>query len=330
MLKFFKQSYIAQFVVIVLLVVALWIPVFVSQASEVTVGSPITPLYNLVASIFGSSSLALTIFTFVVFGASILFFNSMLSVNQLVTRNSSIGAFIFMLCMCCVTIQDEFYPFLLAVPLIMMTMQTVYLIYQIEKPEIYLMNAGFFVALASMFYFPAIILIIWVLLAIMIMDIRELKQFLIPIIGFFFPYFILFVCFFFNHTLIEKVKDYSLAFNELGLEKLGVGTYEMTILAIVFVLAAISLMMIKSDKADNSVGTRKKINVTLWLFVFSFIMLFMQKPVMFNGLIFMALAVLVSMALCYVKKSRLVDIVIVVMMLAVIANQYLPLFGINL
>lgn len=330
MLKFFKQSYIAQFVVIVLLVVALWIPVFVSQASEVTVGSPITPLYNLVASIFGSSSLALTIFTFVVIGASILFFNSMLSVNQLVTRNSSIGAFIFMLCMCCVPIQDEFYPFLLAVPLIMMTMQTVYLIYQIEKPEIYLMNAGFFVALASMFYFPAIILIIWVLLAIMIMDIRELKQFLIPIIGFFFPYFILFVCFFFNHTLIEKVKDYSLAFNELGLEKLGVGTYEMTILAIVFVLAAISLMMIKSDKADNSVGTRKKINVTLWLFVFSFIMLFMQKPVMFNGLIFMALAVLVSMALCYVKKSRLVDIVMVVMMLAVIANQYLPLFGINL
>lgn len=330
MLKFFKQSYIAQFVVIVLLVVALWIPVFVSQASEVTVGSPITPLYNLVASIFGSSSLALTIFTFVVFGVSILFFNSMLSVNQLVTRNSSIGAFIFMLCMCCVPIQDEFYPFLLAVPLIMMTMQTVYLIYQIEKPEIYLMNAGFFVALASMFYFPAIILIIWVLLAIMIMDIRELKQFLIPIIGFFFPYFILFVCFFFNHTLIEKVKDYSLAFNELGLEKLGVGTYEMTILAIVFVLAAISLMMIKSDKADNSVGTRKKINVTLWLFVFSFIMLFMQKPVMFNGLIFIALAVFLSMALCYVKKSKLVDIVMVVMMLAVIVNQYLPLFGINL
>lgn len=330
MLKFFKQSYIAQFVVIVLLVVALWIPVFVSQASEVTVGSPITPLYNLVASIFGSSSLALTIFTFVVFGVSILFFNSMLSVNQLVTRNSSIGAFIFMLCMCCVPIQDEFYPFLLAVPLIMMTMQTVYLIYQIEKPEIYLMNAGFFVALASMFYFPAIILIIWVLLAIMIMDIRELKQFLIPIIGFFFPYFILFVCFFFNHTLIEKVKDYSMAFNELGLEKLGVGTYEMTILAIVFVLAAISLMMIKSDKADNSVGTRKKINVTLWLFVFSFIMLFMQKPVMFNGLIFIALAVFLSMALCYVKKSKLVDIVMVVMMLAVIVNQYLPLFGINL
>ena len=330
MLKFFKQSYIAQFVVIVLLVVALWIPVFVSQASEVTVGSPITPLYNLVASIFGSSSLALTIFTFVVFGVSVLFFNSMLSVNQLVTRNSSIGAFIFMLCMCCVPIQDEFYPFLLAVPLIMMTMQTVYLIYQIEKPEIYLMNAGFFVALASMFYFPAIILIIWVLLAIMIMDIRELKQFLIPIIGFFFPYFILFVCFFFNHTLIEKVKDYSLAFNELGLEKLGVGTYEMTILAIVFVLAAISLMMIKSDKADNSVGTRKKINVTLWLFVFSFIMLFMQKPVMFNGMIFIALAVFLSMALCYVKKSKLVDIVMVVMMLAVIVNQYLPLFGINL
>ena len=36
------------------------------------------------------------------------------------------------------------------------------------------------------------------------------------------------------------------------------------------------------------------------------------------------------MAVCYVKKSRLVDIVIVILMLAVLANQYLPLFGIEI
>ena len=59
-------------------------------------------------------------------------------------------------------------------------------------------------------------------------------------------------------------------------------------------------------------------------------MLFMQKPVMCNGLIFMVLAVFVSMVLCYVKKTKIIDIVIVVMMFVIIANQYLPLFGIKL
>ena len=202
MLKFFKHNYITQLIAIMLLVAALWIPVFVSHVSEVATGSPITPLYNLVKNIFASSSLALTIFTFVVFGVSVLFFNSMLSVNQLVTRNSSIGAFVFVLCMCCVPIEDEFYPFLLAMPLIMMVLQTVYLIYQVEKPEPYLMNSGFFIAMASMFYFPAILLIAWVLIAMVIMDFRQLKHFLIPILGLVFPYFILFVIFYFNHSLV--------------------------------------------------------------------------------------------------------------------------------
>ena len=330
MLKFFKHSYRAQAVVIVLLITVLWIPVFISHVSEVAVGSPITPLYNLVATILGSSSLALTIFSFVVLGSCALFFNSMLSVNQLVTRNSSIGAFIFVLCMSCVPIQDEFYPFLLATPFIMMAMQTVFLIYQVEKPEPYLMNAGFFIALASMSYFPAILLIIWVLLSMIIMDFREHKHFLIPILGFIFPYFILFVCFYFNHTLIDNFRDYSLAFNELGFEKLGISTLEMIALVLVFVFTGLSLMVIRSEKADNSVATRKKVNVTIWLFAFSFLMLFMQKPVVYNGLIFMVLAVFVSMALCYIKKSKIIDIVLVVMMIAIVVNQYLPLFGIKI
>ena len=330
MLKFFKHNYIAQLIVIVLLLVALWIPAFVTQLRDTAVGTPTTPLYNVIAGLFDSSSSAMTVLVFLVFSTCVLFFNSMLSVNQLVTRNSSIGAFVFVLCLCCVPIKDEYYPFLLALPFIMMVVQTFYLIYQIEKPEPYLMNAGFFLALASMFYFPAIILIIWVLLAMLIMDFKEPKHFLIPIVGSLIPYFILFVCFFFNHNIVEKIRDYSLAFNELGFEKLGISTLELVALALVLVFSILSLMMIKSDNADNSVGTRKKVNITIWLFVFGFMMLFMQKPVVCNGLIFMALSVFVSIALCYVKKSKVIDIVLIVLMLAIIANQYLPLFGIRI
>ena len=330
MLKFFKHSYIAQLVVIVLILVALWIPAFVTQFHDTAVGSPTTPLYNLISGLFNSASSAMTVLTFVVFSLCVLFFNSMLSVNQLVTRNSSIGAFVFVLCMCCVQIQDDFYPFLLANTFIMMAMQTIYLIYQVEKPESYLMNAGLFVALASMFYYPAIILIIWVLLSLVIMDIREFRHFLIPIVGFLIPYFILFVIFYFNHSIIENIHAYSLAFSDLGFEKLGLTTMELVALILVFVFMGLSLMMIRSGNADNSVGTRKKVNVTLWLFGFSFMMLFMQKPVVCNGLIFMVLAVMVSMALCYVKRSKIIDIALIIFMLAIIANQYLPLFGIKI
>lgn len=330
MLKFFRHSYLAQLIAIVLLLVVLWIPAFVTQFRDTVVGTPTTPLYNLLAGLFDSSGSVMTVLVFIVFSLYVLFFNSMMSVNQLVTRNSSIGAFVMILCMCCVQIHDEYYPFLLANTFILMAMQTVYLIYQVEKPESYLLNAGLFVALASMFYYPAIILIIWVLLSLMIMNIRGLRLYLIPVVGFLMPYFIMLICVYFNHTLIDKYYDYLQAFDDFGFEKLGLTIMETVALILVVVFVGISLMIIRSGDADNSIGTRKKVSVTLLLFGFSFMMLFLQKPVVCNGLIFMVLAVFVSMSLCYVKKTKLFDIALIILMLAIIVNQYLPLFGITI
>ena len=330
MLKFFKHNYIAQLVVIVLLLVVLWVPVFIAHVDDIAVGTPTTPLYNIFVGLFSRSSLTMTIFTFVVFGASVFFFNSMLSVNQLVSRNSSIGAFVYVLCMCCVPLQEVYYPFLLACPFIMMAMQTIYLIYQVEKPEIYLMNTGLFLALASMFYFPSIILIIWALISMMVMDIKGFRYYVIPITSFLIPYFLLFAYYYFDRTLIESYNDYILTINDLSLVKLRVSISEMSLLVLDLILLSLSFMMLKSGNADNSVSTRKKVNVTLLLLIFSFSMLFIQRPVMYNGLMFMVIAVFISMALCYLKKKKIVDILIVVMMVAIIVNQYLPLFGIKI
>lgn len=329
MLKFFRHSYIAQLVVIIVMALALWIPVFVSSLNDTITPDPVTPLCNLITGIFGSSHIALPIFTFAVFITSVLFFNSMLSVNQLVTRNSSIGAFVYVLCICSVPVQQEYYQFLIASPFIMMAMQTIYLIYQVEKPEMYLMNAGIFLSIASMIYFPSIILLLWVLLSMMVMDIRGGRYFLIPIVGFVFPYFLLFVWFYFSKTLVENIEAYGLAFNELQLMRLELSTENIAILIVVFILSMLSILKIRSGNTDNSISTRKKVNVTIMLMAFSVVMLFMQEPLMSNGLIFLVLAVFASMALCYVKKTKIVDIIIILIMVAVFANHYLPLFGVS-
>lgn len=330
MLKFFKQSYIAQLVVIVLLIAALWAPVFITQSYDVVEEYPTTPLYNILTNIMGFSNIAMTILMMILFISSVLFFNAMLSVNQLVIRNSSIGAFVVVLCMCCAPIHNEYYPFLIAMLFIMMTMQIIFLIYDIEKPELYLLNAGLFVSLASMFYFPSILLVIWLLISMMILGFREFRLYLIPIVNFIIPYIILAAIFYCLGTFKENFEAYANAFTSLNPMKLNISMMEILGLLIIGALSVLSVMKIKSQEADNLVSTRKKVSVTILLFFFGFVMLFTHRPVMSNGLLFLVAAVLISMALCYVKKTKLIDIVIIVMMLAVIANQYLPLFGINI
>ena len=134
--------------------------------------------------------------------------------------------------------------------------------------------------------------------------------------------------FYFNHTLVENFRAYVLTFNELSFMKLEFKLSEIVVYLIDMLLFVAAMMVIRSGETDNSVSTRKKVWVTLLLFIASIIMLFLQKPLLSNGLIFLVIAVVVSIALCYIKKSKLVDILMVVMMIAIIVNQYLPLFGI--
>ena len=105
-----------------------------------------------------------------------------------------------------------------------------------------------------------------------------------------------------------------------------------TILLLVGLIVPTVLMFLGSNNSnfEKTVAVRTKISMAVIMLVFSIVMLFLGGNVLMNGLIFIVLAVLVSMALSYVKKSKLIDIALIVLMIAIIANQYLPLFGIVL
>ncbi len=330
MLKFFKHSYIAQAVVIVLLIAVLWIPAFLTQSNDQAYEYPTTPMYDFVLGIMGNSNIAMTIFVMLLFGSCVFVFNSMMTVDNLVPRYSSIFSFVMVLCMCCVPINNEYYPFLIALPLMVMAQQTVFLIYNVEKPERYLMNTGIFIALGSMFYIPAILMIVWVLFALIVHGVRELRLYLIPIAGLVTPYFLMTVIIYISGNSMGFINDYTNAFASIGLTKLDITTMEKVVLLVMIILSVLSILKIWSSNVNNLISTRHRKKVTMVLFCLSVLMLFTQNPVMSNGYFFMIVSILVSMALCYVKKTKLVDIVMVVLMIAVIVNQYLPLFGIKI
>lgn len=330
MLKFFKHGYIAQAVVIVLLIAVLWIPAFLTQSNDQTYEYPTTPMYDFLLSLMGNSNIVMTTVVMLLFGSCVFVFNSMMTVDNLVTRYSSIFSFMMVLCMCCVPITNEYYPFLIALPLMVMAQQTVFLIYNVEKPERYLMNTGIFIAVGSMFYIPAILMIIWVLFALIVHGARDMRLYIIPIVGLVTPYFLMTTIIYISGNSLEIINDYTDAFTSISLTKLDITTTEKVVLLVMILLSVLAILKIWSSNVNNLISTRRRKRITLVLFVLSFLMLFMQNPVMSNGYFFMMVAILMSMALCYVKKTKLIDVVLVVMMIAVIVNQYLPLLGIKL
>ncbi|MBQ8760594.1 MAG: hypothetical protein IJZ06_04135 [Bacteroidales bacterium] len=327
MLNFFKHNYLAQQIVVVVMAMVLWLPTFIMKP-ELSTGENNIPLYNMLISLFSFSPIIVKIIAFAVNVVSIFLFNSMLSANRLMNKTSSVGALAFLAMVCSCSELHLSLPFIFACPFILMAMHTMFLIYQTDTPENYMMNIGYFIALASMFYYPSMYLILWVLISFLIMGFNEIRYMLIPVTGFLIINAIVIgITFIFGdvNLLLDSYstffKDISFSFDLSGGNKI--------FLLISSLLFIVSIMKIFGGRnSDNASNVRKREGVAIVLTLFSIFIFFTHKPLMSNTILFMMYAFFYSIALSDVRKTRLANIIMVLMLLYVLANRYLPLFGI--
>ena len=114
MIKFFRQSYVIQYVAIALLAIALWIPAFVSGKVTTGLNEPVTPIFNLMDALLGFSPIAQHVFAFALLLVETLIFNAIMVKNQIIGKVSTLGAFVFVLLMSLTLTQTNFYPFVLS------------------------------------------------------------------------------------------------------------------------------------------------------------------------------------------------------------------------
>ena len=322
MIKFFRQSYAIQYVVIALMAIALWIPAFVSGKATMGLNEPVTPIYNLVDRLLSFSPIAQHAFAFVLLMVETLIFNAIMVNNQIVGKVSTMGAFVFVLLMSLTRTQINLYPFILSLVFILLAISNLFEIYLMPNPELNLLKTGVFIALASMCYFPSIVLVLWVLFALPIAIKGSLRLQLIPIFGFLFLYFVYFVwVFLFGdfQTLLTGYRDYftSIKFSVRGFN------YKIICLLSVLVVSTIFLLMGSGSASfEKTVAVRTKISMTVIMAAFALLLLFLGGNVLMNGLIFIVLAILISYAFSYTSNTGWVNLFLTLFLMLVFANHY--------
>lgn len=329
MLSFFKNSYISQQIAVVVIALVLWLPAFITKSAFIPSEFQ-TPLYNIIVSLLDFSPFLLNAMAFFVYLLSVFLFNSVLSANRLVSKYSTIGAFAFVMMMCCSPELHSCYPFIFACPFILMAMHTLFLIYQTDAPENYMMNIGYFIGIASLFYYPSVFLMIWVLLSLLIFRFKGLRLFMIPIVGFMIINALLLGISFMFGKYDLLIDSYSNFFRNISfsVELTSVNKILLAVSGILFIVSV--LRIVGNPGSDKGTNVRKRVGVSLLLAVFAVIIFFMQKPLMNNALIFMMFAMFYAMILSDIRKSKIANVIMVVFLMLVVANQYLPLFGITI
>ena len=322
MIKFFRQSYVVQYVALALVLVALWVPAFFAGQVPAATTSPVTPLFNWVSGVLDISPYLMLTVAFALMVFESFFFNSILTDNQIVTKVSSMGAFVFLLFMNMTLTQTNFYPFALSLVFLLMLVHTCFSIYQTQNAEFYLLNAGVFLALASMCYFPAILLIVWVAVALVVSHNSSLRLQFIPVIGFLFVYFLYFAIRFLVGDLPEILKGYVAYFKEFSLSVAGFNGKLIALLALMVVSILLPLFSSKNFSFEKTISVRMKITMTVVLLLFGIFMLFLGGNILMHGLVFLALSILAAYELSYVDKTAPANLMLYAFVIFVLLNRY--------
>lgn len=326
MIRFFRNSYLVQYLAIALLFIMLWLPSFITGNVDVTWRSGVTPLYNLVADILDFWPPAMLLFAMLLMGFEAAFFNSMMTVNQITGMVHTLGAVAFLLMMNLLPVQTTFYPFLLASVFLLMFVHTLFAIYQTPHPELYLLNAGFFVSFASMCWFPSVLLMIWGIVGLSIIHKGSLRFHIIPFIGLLLPYFFYFGAHFVMGDLMEVWQAYADYFSSFRLSVEGFSWLKIVLLGFLLLVLFVPLLLPFHYSLERSVSVRTKIAMTYNLLLLGIIMLFFGGDPMQSGVIFIALSILFSYYMAYLDQLKWSNLTLFILLLVVMALHYVPLF----
>ncbi len=327
MIKFLRSSFAGQYAVILIIAIGLYIPSFIDPVVPDITKTVSGPLYEQLSKILHEFPLIATVISLVLLLIQAFLFNTILAVNQLITRRSTFGAFVFVLVFSQSVFQTTIYPFVPASVFIMIALYVLYRIEDKTENQIDIFNTGLFVSIASLFYLPAILLIVWIWISLLMSRSGSFRELMISIVGFFTPYIFLAVFYFMSNSLIKNVLEYNEVPSLFSFSAITVDWYSLVIWVIIIFLLLQSFSLIFSASGEKSSEIRKKKAIANVLFMFSIpSFAFLNQHIIQNGLILFPIAILLSYSLSNVKKVLISELLLWCLIIAITLNHFLTYF----
>ncbi|NOU46205.1 MAG: hypothetical protein HOO86_03995 [Bacteroidales bacterium] len=327
LIKFLRSSFASQYVLIVIMAIGLYVPAFLNPGVPEVTATVSGPLYEPVSKVLHEFPLFGVIASLLILLAQAFLFNTLLAVNQLITRMSTFGAFIFVLVFSHSPFQTSLYAFF---PASLFILAALYILFGIEdksENQMYIFNAGVSISMASLFYLPAAVLLIWVWISLLMSRSGSFRELMIPVVGFFVPYLFLMFYYFMNNNFIHNIFEYKEILGLFDFKFEQPDWFSIGIWILLGLLLLQSSSLIFSVTGEKSGAIRKKKAITNTLFFFAIPGIFFQNVhIVQNGMVLLPIAILLSYSLSNIRKSFISELLLWILMIAIFANQYSPFF----
>ncbi len=256
MIRFFKSLQPATQIIVPIIVFIFWIRMIFH--SYPVSDLKILPFWSLISNfLLALPSWINFILLFGLISIEAIYLNVILNKHEVHYKNTFLPSFIFALLISSTPELMQFHPIHLINLILLLIINRAFTLFKNEFPVSALFDCGFLVGVAALIYFPAVILLPFLLSTLFILRPFRLKELLITIIGILLPYFFLSTYLFWNHALIPFWKTYMSYFQNIDPQILIVKNIKILILGIsIGTLLILSILKLRMNYRKNIIRTR--------------------------------------------------------------------------
>jgi len=321
-IRFFKSSFFIQYLTIGVIGLCLWASSFLDPPGMPAPDGPV-PLYEMLYSLLHNYPVTASLLGFLLVMGETYWLTTILSSHDLVMKNSSLSALVFIVMMSFLPGQLTLNP--INISLAFMILVLYHLLISYNKPEHLdrIFAAGFFTAFASLFYLPFLFWFVFVVISFLIFRAGNWRAWLAAFIGLLTPFIYVVVWYFWHDRLTVVMNEYLAFFRHILVFPNPFHTDFWILSGFTLLLASWGIVAFRSGPVEKTVEIRSKTNILMWTLVFTLISFtYARSLAIFHPALAMpAMAMVITGTLTRLKKTRVTEIILLIYFLAVLFNN---------
>lgn len=328
LIRIFKQN--APLSPILLLVVGLllWADGFIFYNKVSLVVDDPAPLYGLFAAMLQGMPMLSLVVAFTLLLLQVFIVNYIAQSNSLLSRPSWLPGFLYLVMMSSDPSLISFHPLLLANLFLLIALARALLAYSEGEVMLEVFNVGFLIALAGLFYYPALLFFLWLIVVMGIYFLLHPRGLAAAIMGFLTPFFFLLTYFYLSDQLEVRLEQMLAQYDPLLILEQSYSPFSTMMIVFLGLLSFLAFMKLTMVFiTDKPVRIRKRFRVLIYFFVFSLLSVLVVTDYfeVHHALMMIPLSVVLSVFFIEMKRKWLAEVVFYLFLALVIAGKVIEL-----
>ena len=253
-----------------------------------------------------------------------LYLNFIVNKNKVLEHQSYLVAMSYILLSSLFNGFNEVSQPLLSATFIIPAIDRIFSIYKKEYADMEIFDAALYISIAALFFFPAIIFLIWTFIALAIQKPFSIREWLIIIIGALVPFFLAFTYFFW----FDQLDFFVFEFLQIRIEPYALNLtfdgYFISKAGILITLSALFFFNMMQFTTVGNIQLRKYNTILLLLLIFSLLSLLFQPVIEIYHFYMIIIPLSVVFAYNFMQQGRenLIEIPHLLLIIAVLITQY--------